>query len=440
VNEDPLARAARRVLRANDTGRWTVPSRAQYPHQWNWDSAFAAIGLATFDWDRAAAEVESVLAARWRDGMLPHVRYDARRLAEYFPGPDRWPRAQAHVADSAVRTSGITNPPVVVSAALLVGRRQPDRERRLGFWRRTYPALRRYVEWLGRRRMPGSPLVAVVHPWESGWDNSPRWDGLREAGLRPARPYTRLDLRHVPPADRPLDADYDAYLALIELLDQADYDLTAYRAVSPFCVHDVLMDALWYRAAGEVNEMAGELGVPAPVPRGRLEEFAAAFEERHWDPALGLYVDWDCVARRRIVRATAAGVAALAGGVIGPERARATWERYRDLTEILRPVATLPPADPAFAGRRYWRGPVWAPVNWLVADGLAAAGMAGEAARVGAATLDLVRGAGFAEYFDPRSGDACGAGDFSWTAAVTLDLLDRESEGPAARPPAAGRA
>src|SRR5207245_32306 len=81
---------------------------------------------------------------------------------------------------------GITNPPMVVTAAFLVGRRQPKRERRLAFWRRTYPGLLGFVEYLARRRrLRGSPLVAVVHPWESGWDNSPRWDHLRAARLRP---------------------------------------------------------------------------------------------------------------------------------------------------------------------------------------------------------------------------------------------------------------
>jgi hypothetical protein len=426
VSDRALAAGARRVLRANDTGRWTVPSPGQYPHQWNWDSAFVAIGLATFDWERAATEVESILAARWREGMLPHVRYDLRRLADYFPGPDRWPQAQAHMADSAVRASGITNPPLVVTAALLVGRRQPDRERRLAFWRRTYPALRRFVEYLGgARRIAGSPLVAVVHPWESGWDNSPRWDHLREARLQPHRPYRRQDARHVPGADRPTDSDYDGYLRLVELLDEVDYDLAAYLEASAFCVHDVLMDALWHRAARDLNEIARSVGEPEPVGRWRLDEFAAAFEERHWDADLGLYVDWDCVAGRRISRPTAAGLAALAGGLVAPDRARATWERYRALSAGARAVCTVPPGDPAFDARRYWRGPVWAPVNWLVAGGLEGAGMAAEAAALRADTLALIEESGFAEYFDPLTGAACGAGDFSWTAAIALDLIDR---------------
>src|SRR5499427_1137441 len=152
MHDQPLKAAAMSVLRANDAGRWTVPSRTQYPHQWNWDSAFISLGLATFDWDRAVIEIESMVAARWREGMVPHVHFDPEHLADYFPGPDRWPRAQGHVEDPAVQTSGITNPPVLVTAALLVGRRQPDRERRRAFWRRTFLALRAFIEYLARDR------------------------------------------------------------------------------------------------------------------------------------------------------------------------------------------------------------------------------------------------------------------------------------------------
>jgi len=39
------------------------------------------------------------------------------------------------------------------------------------------------------------------------------------------------------------------------------------------------------------------------------------------------------------------------------------------------------------------------------------------------AVAALVAGAGFAEYFDPLTGEARGAGRFSWTAALVLDLL-----------------
>src|ERR671933_1764502 len=104
-----LTEAARQVLRQNDAGRWTVPSAHQYPHQWNWDSAFISLGWATFARERATLEIESMLEARWREGMVPSVRYDPRHLLDYFPGPDRWPAARAHVAQPGELTTGISN-------------------------------------------------------------------------------------------------------------------------------------------------------------------------------------------------------------------------------------------------------------------------------------------------------------------------------------------
>lgn len=40
-----LREAAASLLRANDRGGCTVPSRLTYPHQWNWDSALSTFGV-----------------------------------------------------------------------------------------------------------------------------------------------------------------------------------------------------------------------------------------------------------------------------------------------------------------------------------------------------------------------------------------------------------
>jgi hypothetical protein len=45
--------------------------------------------------------------------------------------------------------------------------------------------------------------------------------------------------------------------------------------------------------------------------------------------------------------------------------------------------------------------------------------------------LAAVRGGGFREYFDPVSGAGRGSTDFSWSAALTLDVL---AEQPAPAP------
>jgi glycogen debranching enzyme len=71
---------------------------------------------------------------------------------------------------------------------------------------------------------------------------------------------------------------------------------------------------------------------------------------------------------------------------------------------------------------RYWRGPIWAVVNWMIADGLDWAGHAPLAARVRRDTVGLIANAGFSEYFDPTDGHGIGGADFSWTAAIYLLL------------------
>ena len=75
-----------RVLRANDLGGWTKPAPSLYPHQWSWDSAFVAIGLARIDPDRALRELETLFATQWADGRVPRIVYNPAVAPEaYFP-------------------------------------------------------------------------------------------------------------------------------------------------------------------------------------------------------------------------------------------------------------------------------------------------------------------------------------------------------------------
>ena len=61
----PLAARATYILRDNSNGVITKAAPALYPHQWSWDAAFNAIGLATVDLPRARAELDSLFAGQW---------------------------------------------------------------------------------------------------------------------------------------------------------------------------------------------------------------------------------------------------------------------------------------------------------------------------------------------------------------------------------------
>src|ERR671913_2477103 len=101
--------AARAILARNDRGGYTVPTDRLYPFQWNWDSAFVAMGFATFDVDRAYRELERLVEGQWDDGMIPHIVFHAPSDT-YFPGPDVWGTKHR------IPTSGITQPPVFGTA------------------------------------------------------------------------------------------------------------------------------------------------------------------------------------------------------------------------------------------------------------------------------------------------------------------------------------
>src|SRR3954454_17903080 len=85
-----LSATAAEVLTENDTGRYTVPSRLTYPHQWNWDSALAALGWLELDPERAWTELETLAGARDRRGMVPHIAFRTR-VSDHLPDV-RWAR------------------------------------------------------------------------------------------------------------------------------------------------------------------------------------------------------------------------------------------------------------------------------------------------------------------------------------------------------------
>src|SRR4029453_19574725 len=150
-------------------------------------------------------------------------------------------------------------------------------------------------------------------PWESGTDNSPRWDAALErisVGEVPA--YTRYDLKHVSdPSHRPTDGEYDRFLWLLELLKRARYDEAGIYERHPFLVKDVLFSAILVAAHEALLESSG--GVDAPegdreLIEGWIERGRAGLEEQ-FDPALGLCLDRDVLADESVPVRTIAGFA-----------------------------------------------------------------------------------------------------------------------------------
>src|SRR5215218_7689490 len=69
---------ATNVLRRNGLKSWTKPAPSLYPHQWSWDSAFIALGLAHVDNRRATDELETLFTGQWSTGKVPHIVFNPR--------------------------------------------------------------------------------------------------------------------------------------------------------------------------------------------------------------------------------------------------------------------------------------------------------------------------------------------------------------------------
>jgi glycogen debranching enzyme len=407
------ARAAEAVLAANWTGTSTVPSRRQYPHQWGWDAAYIAIGWSRIDPERAATELESLLAGQWEDGRVPHIVFHPDVPEEaYFPGPAFW----------GGPTSGLTQPPLHARAALEVARRSADGD---AFLRRVFPRLAAQHAYLAERRDVGrGGLAAIVHPWESGLDDSPAWDGpLAAIELPPegVAPYERRDRLHVDPSERPSDAAYDRFVHLAREYRDSGY---ADDGSAAFLVEDPLFNAIWLWSSHALVEIARRIGVDGEPFREAAARIHAGLLERLWDGER--FLPRDLRAGRLIESRTILSLGPLLDPGLPPEVLAAV------VAELESPhfrspaglgVASYDLLAPEFDRRRYWRGPIWANLNWLLARGLRSHGLTEPAAALERTTVSLIEGAGMREYFDPLTGEGLGSGDFSWTAAVAVDIL-----------------
>ncbi|MEM8742885.1 MAG: hypothetical protein AAGE13_15505 [Pseudomonadota bacterium] len=417
---------ARDILRRNDRGGHTVPTASLYPFQWNWDSAFTALGFATFDLDRAWRELESLAEGTWDNGMWPHIlfRHDD---PDYFPGPSVWR------AGAAIPSSGITQPPVAAIAARRVFERDPA----LGLprLRGIFARLAAWHAWFHRDRRGPSGETLVTHPWESGRDNAPDWDAaLDRVPVEKLAAYVRRDTAHVDAQMRPTSAEYDRYLALLAWGRTAGWDTGRIAAEGPFAVADPGMTFVLIRAERDLLALAEAVGDAREAARiaARLDEAETAAAALWVDEAgaAGAYCARDLRTGRRAMAVTSAAFLAwFAGLADAPRLQRLADTLGHVLDAAAHAVPSLDPHDPRFEPKRYWRGPIWAIVNWMIAHGLAEAGQTALAARVRIDTRRLIASAGFREYFDPLSGEGAGGRAFSWTAAVWLDWASPSAEG-----------
>ncbi|MHC6229214.1 glucosylglycerate hydrolase [Arthrobacter sp. MMS24-T111] len=441
LSSEELRSAAIDVLRINDLGTMTSAAPNLYPHMWSWDAAFVAIGLARTNVPRAVTELRSLLGAQWSTGMIPHIVFSDNDTG-YFPGFDRWGTADAAALPAGIRSSGICQPPVhAIALRHIVDRGREnggaDQEAAEEFLAESFDGWLAWHRWLATVRDPdGVGLVEIHHGWESGFDNSPRWDGPYSRiapGAVPA--YSRRDVLHVADAsERPDDAEYTKYLWLVQQMAEVKFDDTAVQDVVDFRVRDVFFSAIMAASSEVLAGLALELGreQDALELQGMAARFRAGVASTV-DPETGLARDYDVLAKEWIGTETVSGFAPLVAGgdpaLLAAQRDLLRGPRWMGFPELRFPLPpSTSPASGAFRPRTYWRGPVWPFLNLLLGWASARDGATGLFEELRSASLQQLSDLQFGEYYEPFTGEPLGSLAQAWTAAAALEWMGTARE------------
>ena len=335
-----------------------TPSKIHYVGVWQWDALFHALAYRHAHHRLAKDQLRILLDHQRDDGMLPDAIHDEGTITHLdFPVD-----------------ADVTKPPLLVWTIWKIFETTGDRE----FLQETYePAVRWINWWLEHNDRDGDGLCEYGHPFSSGLDDSPLWDG----GMPVCSP------------------DLNTYLVM-----QMQY----------------------------LNRIAVEIGeVSAAEEWSRKAQILAArMDELLWDEESGMYL-----ARRNgeaIRLKTPFSLFPLLTGVLSEQRKDRLVKHLCNETSFAAsfPVPSVAMDEPVFDAEQMWRGPSWVNVNYLLVEGLITSGYAEEARKLRRVTLEkLMRFPDFYEYYNPVTGEPGkkAAPVFGWSAALFIDLALQET-------------
>ena len=348
---------------------------------WNWDGAFHAMALVRRDAELARDQFRIMMKFQGDDGMLPDVVWEDPSKGVF---------------------RGCTKPPVWAWAVWAVDCAAPDD----AFLLEAYRALVRYEKFWRMKRF--SDKYGMFHydgnaddpalrkkycGWESGWDDSPRWDGNPE---------------------KVLPVDLNCWMVL------------------------------YYNALRDIARRLGFCGDSALwADRGRV--LASRLEAVLWDGRDGCYYDFDMGNDGFSRVLTPASFMPLFVGTASQERADAMVRQAKRLAPGWPTVAY---DHPEYRPDGYWRGRTWLNVAYFALRGLKFYGHDDVAERGRKTLLGWVarHGGSIHENYNPETGAPLGCRDFGWSAAFVVKFVEdwripREAEMPVtASPPHAERA
>ena len=436
---DELLNEATDVLNENRRGSITVPSKLLYPHQWFWDSCFISIGLRHFDSERAKNEILNLVRGQWKNGMIPNIVFGNSSKKNFLS--NMWRSQVSPFSPDNIITSGITQPPLLAEAVYKIGEKLEPDERRLWF-KMLYPNILKYHQWIYDDRDPHSEGLAVLlHPWESGMDNSPPWMSELHDNLTPSwiRMFQKLhldyfysifrrDTKLVHVNERLSNSDAMSLYSMQRKMRNKHYSTDKILGHNCFAIEDLTFNCILIKANEYLKKIAKIIKTELPEDLINDIERSRKALDSLWDEGTAEYYSRKFETHELIKVPSISSLMPLYSGAISSEKAKFLVRSIEDHNKfsVPFPVPSVPVNSEWFNPLSYWQGPTWVNMNWLVIEGLKNYGFDDHANVLTKKTIELVEQGGFSEYFSPIDGQPLGIDNFSWTAALTIDLINND--------------
>jgi len=428
---------AQEILKDNWRDGFSIPTAKLYPFQWLWDSGFVAMGSGYFDLDKSIQEIKKMFSGQWGNGLLPHILFHSETEKSYFPNFDFWNSNINKGAPHFPKSSGITQPPVFgfIIHQLLKG--NPKNEKLKSFITAIFPKVVNAHRFLyNYRDHKKEGLFYIYHPWESGRDNSPIWDdALNRIEITPGSipSYQRRDTQIMDASERPTSDKYDRYVYLLELGKKYKYDGKEIAESSPFLIQDCMMNSILIKS----NDSLIQIGKEFDLDTSEIEEWqslsTANFHNKFWNDDINYFVSYDCRSNEQILHKEIGGLVPVFANLANKSQVEKMASYLTNIHE--RGYYLCPSFDidsPLFDSKRYWRGPVWPQMNWMISEGFKNYGYTDLSNIIKDDFIELVTKLGFYEYFESEKDKVktltkgYGGNRFSWTASSIITFLNND--------------
>lgn len=362
--DEQLLKKAERILKENICSDESYPWKLQpmiepgkgWGGIWNWDSAFHAIGALNICEELAKQQILGFFSFQCENGMLPDVIWENGEIEDHF-----------------------SKPPVMAYAVHRIYLKTGDLE----FVKNIYPVLAKNVEfWEQNRCVNGlyhydaekrddctEEKYIINVKYESGWDNSPRFD---------------------------------------------DDDTCNLWAIDLNCFMVMTYDAM--------SALSAVSGADGTQYIKKSETLKKLINEKLYDKETGAYFDYNFSSDKFINVLTPASFMPLFAGVADKEKAARMNEVAKK--HFMPSMPTVAYDDKSYSND-YWRGPCWLNVAYFAAKGLKDYGFTETAETIKETILDNVKNDGefIHENYDSLTGKGLCCDHFSWSCVFVMEFI-----------------